>query len=57
MWIILTFVYISGIEDNKVYYERAPPDVTLNPMEIRTFQVILAKGAHKKNTNKFSIFS
>ena len=43
--------------DNTVYYEKAPPDVTLNPMEIKTFQVILQDGKKMKTTNKFTVFS
>lgn len=43
--------------DATMYYEKTPPDVTLNPMEIRTFQVILAKGKNYKKIDKFSVFS
>ena len=47
----------SDIDDGTVYYEHAPPDITLNPMEIRTFQVDLAKGKKYKYTDKFEVFS
>ena len=49
--------FIADIVDNAIYYEKAPADVTLNPMEIRTFQVNLVKGKSYKHLDKFSVFS